>query len=181
MLVVKIYSVLSKALPNFGPENWTSQFRGVYPGLEHTADGMANFQYSDSDGAMTSWLYDDETKEAWNGDWPTYYLDVKSTSGRAGEIFSMSAEEADLVSNYWYIKLATLFLTDIIHWQALRLTVCDSATPPKEQYAIIRVANVRTSPSYAIYSDPHRLVYEGTLRTKCLLTSLSGERWVSGS
>ncbi|KIM82107.1 hypothetical protein PILCRDRAFT_88871 [Piloderma croceum F 1598] len=172
-----IYLVLSKALPNFGPENWTSQFRVVYPGLEleYMADGMATFQYSDSDGAMTSWLYDDETKEAWNGDWPTYYLNVKSTSGRVGKTFLMSVEEADL------LQLATLFLTDIIHWQVLRLTVCDSATPPKEQYAIIRVANIRMSPSYTIYSDPHRLVYEGTLQTKSLLTSLSGKRWVSGS
>jgi hypothetical protein len=179
--VVKIYSVLLKSLPNFGPENWTSESRAKYPGLTYTADGEAAFKYSDCNGAMTSLLYDEETKEAWNGSWPTYYLDVKSTSGRPGEPFWMTPDQAELVSAigaYWLYPSSpiTLMLP-----QALRLTVCDSATPPKELYAIVRVSNVRTSPSYAIYSDPHRLVYEGTLRTAWLQTSLNGERWVTGS
>jgi hypothetical protein len=48
---------------------------------------------------LTGWLYGNETKEAWKGEWPTFYLEVKSTSGEGNDPFHMSKAQIDYVRN----------------------------------------------------------------------------------
>jgi len=140
-----VYKTLTKLLPDFGPENWTSLSRDQVPGLKAYSGPrrVARFYYPDSHGILTGLVYNEETKGAWKGKWPTYHIAVESTSGRATEPFHMNQ-------------------TLIEH--TLRFTAGDSATPPKGLSAIIRVSNVQTCPTYSIYRDPHRLLYEGKLR-----------------
>ena len=95
----QVYNTLSKVLPNFGPENWTSRSRGKFPGQKpYTGPCVTNFNYSDSCGTLTGLLYDEETKEAWKDKWPTYRLDVISTSGKPDEMFHMTRAQIEQVS-----------------------------------------------------------------------------------
>jgi len=80
---------------------------------------------------------------AWKDHWPTFHLEVKTTSGVRAAPFHMSQAQVE---------------------HALHLTRDSTSAPPKELYAIIRVSNIRNSPEYIIYPDPHKLFHEGDLR-----------------
>lgn len=68
-----MYSSLLRALPNFGPENWTSEFRGKFPKLEpFQGSSFADFMYRDYQGVLTAKLYGEEIKAAWKDDWPRF-------------------------------------------------------------------------------------------------------------
>lgn len=69
-------------LSDFDVRNWTSSRRGDIPGFEQF-DGasVADFTYQDQAGEMTKYLFDDERHTAWQGNWPTYHIEVKSTAG----------------------------------------------------------------------------------------------------
>jgi hypothetical protein len=92
MLVVQIYETLKNLLPGFGPDNWKSLSRDQVPGLPRYSgpQHVASFCYPDSDGVLTGMVYDEDTKEAWKGKWPTYHIAVQSTSGKASEPFYMN-------------------------------------------------------------------------------------------
>ena len=87
-------------LPDFGPDNWTSELRSEIPGFNTYPPGsFGDFTYDDSKGALTELIYGAERKKAWNGLWPTYHLEVKaSLSGRAREPFHVSARQLEIVS-----------------------------------------------------------------------------------
>jgi hypothetical protein len=96
----QVYSVLEKTLPDFGSRNWTSEFRGKFPGLEPYEGGsLADFMYSDNQGVLSAILYDKETISTWEGNWPNYHLEVKTTSGGVGERFHMSHSQIQHVGN----------------------------------------------------------------------------------
>jgi hypothetical protein len=57
-------------LPGFGPKNRTSSERG----------SLADFRYEDEKGTLTGILFGEQKKTAWEFAWPTYYLEVKTTS-----------------------------------------------------------------------------------------------------
>jgi hypothetical protein len=44
------------------------------------------------------------------------------------------------------------------------MAVDDTNRPPKEIFAIVRVADIRATPSYSIYPDPHRFIRSGGFR-----------------
>jgi hypothetical protein len=99
-LLVQIYKTLAKLLPSFGPENWKSLSRGQVPGMPRYSgpQHVASFCYDDSQGILTSMVYDENTKEAWTGRWPTYHIAVQSTSGKASEPFHMNQTLIEHVS-----------------------------------------------------------------------------------
>ncbi|KIM80121.1 hypothetical protein PILCRDRAFT_535904 [Piloderma croceum F 1598] len=139
-----VYSILSEQLPEFGPENWTSEFRGRFPGLEPYEElSLADFIYSDCQGVLSIKLFDKETIATWKGEWPNYHIEVKSTSGRDGERFHMSRLQVQ---------------------HAFNMTTHQSISPPKELYIIFRVSNILSSPTLTVYLDPHWLFYSGDLR-----------------
>jgi hypothetical protein len=95
----QVYCLLSNELPNFRPDNWTSELRGEVPGFESYPPGsLGDFTYHDNNGVLTALLYGKDRKEMWQDQWPIYYLEVKSTSGSAGEPFHMSKRQVEIVS-----------------------------------------------------------------------------------
>lgn len=70
-------------LPLFNESNWTSRRRGKIPGFERfVGKSRADFSYEDKKGVMTKYLFGHDRFAAWDGKWPTYHVDVKSTAGR---------------------------------------------------------------------------------------------------
>ncbi|TFY59493.1 hypothetical protein EVJ58_g5748 [Rhodofomes roseus] len=94
------YAVLSKLLgPTFGPDNWTSELRGQVPGFTHyEGDSLADFRCPDDDGILTGLWHGGEVKRRWQSDWPTYHIEVKSTSGSSEEPFHMKRAQLRTVS-----------------------------------------------------------------------------------
>ena len=117
MIIFQVYSTLSERLPEFGPENWTSKFRGRFSGLEpYEGSSLADFMYSDRQGVLSTTLFDKETIATWEGKWPNYHIEVKSTSGGDGERFHMSRSQIRHVSeNYPFSAAAVHFSRMMIH------------------------------------------------------------------
>lgn len=80
---------------------------------------MADFKYPDCEGVLTALFYGDEIKEAWKNHWPTFYLEVKSTSGGRHEPFHMSRAQVEHVSD---------IRTIVVHWR--RFIRADALTGP---------------------------------------------------
>ena len=122
------------------------------------AASIADFTYRDDQGAMTCLIYSQAQKEAWKDCWPTYYLEVKSTSGESHESFFMSRNQLATVRAIG--SLRSTHSLNII--KAMRLTRVDSTSPPKAIYVIIRVSGVRSQTiAWTTYPDPHHLFYTG--------------------
>jgi len=58
----------------------------------------ADFEYEDRLGLLTEKWYGSAIKEAWIGQWPKYYIEVKSSSGAARAPFHMSCSQVEKVS-----------------------------------------------------------------------------------
>jgi hypothetical protein len=117
VILFQVYLTLSEQLPEFGPENWTSEFRGKFSGLEpYEGSSLADFKYSDRQGVLSTTLFDKETTATWEGKWPNYYIEVKSTSEGDGEIFHMSRSQIRHVSeNHTFSAAAVHFSRMMIH------------------------------------------------------------------
>lgn len=78
-------------LDDFGPDNWTSELRNQVPGFTpFRAQAYADFTYLDSHGQLTRSWFGPEKTAAWQGRWPTYHIEVKSSRGGEEEPFHMS-------------------------------------------------------------------------------------------
>lgn len=85
---------------DFTEMNWTSELRGQVPGFSpYNGPSVADFCYADLKGILTNLWCGKELKQAWKlkGRWPTYHLEVKTTSGVANEPFHMSAAQLNTV------------------------------------------------------------------------------------
>ena len=81
-------------LTGFDTNNWTSRRRGEIPGFE-AFDGpsVADFTYRDQGGVLTKAVFDDERSTKWQGHWPTYHIEVKSTSSIPNTPFIMRKDQ----------------------------------------------------------------------------------------
>ncbi|KAL5531018.1 hypothetical protein ACEPAG_3894 [Sanghuangporus baumii] len=147
-----VYELLSTVIgPTFGPRNWTSELRRLYPDFDaFEGSSLADFTYKDYEGILTAHLFKDDpdTVEQWNGVYPTYHIEVKSTSSGSREPFSMSKRQLQI-----------------------GLSMFDSCDKPAEDgekhvYVLIRVWDVRNpSPcSHAIYVDPLHCILNDSLK-----------------
>ena len=59
---------------------------------------------------------------------------------------------------------SNIYLANFEAEQALHLSYRSTTIPPKDIYVIARVSQVRTTPAYSLYCDPHILFYKGALR-----------------
>ena len=85
-------------LYDFGPDNWTSKIRNCTPGLvPFTASAEAAFTYMDTRGQLTRKWFGPEKVTAWQGRWPRYHIEVKTTHGEENEPFQMSQGEMTTV------------------------------------------------------------------------------------
>ena len=97
----QVYKLLVRALDDFGPDNWTSELRHSVPGFTpFRGQAFADFTYVDSQGQLTrTWLGPDKAA-AWQGRWPKYHIEVKSTRGDETEPFHMSPNQMFTVRSY---------------------------------------------------------------------------------
>ncbi|KZT00827.1 uncharacterized protein LAESUDRAFT_731898 [Laetiporus sulphureus 93-53] len=132
--------------PGFREANWTSELRGEVQGFTtYDGDALADFKYLDKNGILTGLWYGEQVRKAWANNWPTYHIEVKATGGLVREPFHVSQRQL---------------------YQALHLTNRANSLDltPTDVYAIINVWGLRTrSPSYAVYLDVHRCIYDGRL------------------
>ena len=85
-------------LDDFGPDNWTSKVRNCTAGLApFTASAEAAFTYCDTRALLTRQWFGPEKATAWNGRWPRFYIDVKTTRGEENEPFQMGQDEMTTV------------------------------------------------------------------------------------
>lgn len=90
--------MLTKELVNFSFTNWTSELRGKAHGLPaYSSSSPSDFVYDDNDGCLTLKLFGQEKYTEWISKWPTFFLEVKSTSGPGKTPFHMSKAQLDFV------------------------------------------------------------------------------------
>ncbi|KAH8077516.1 hypothetical protein BXZ70DRAFT_962644 [Cristinia sonorae] len=149
-----VFEGLRSNLPGFGVNNWTSILRGRIPEFEpFRGTGRAAFTYKDDQGKLTEFLYGSATREEWAPDWPTYYLDVKTSQSSMGDNFTLSRNQCII---------------------AAELTIANPHVAPKEVYALVRVADIKQSTrSFRILPDPHRLLYDQQIKLVGYNTYLS--------
>lgn len=81
-------------LDDFGPDNWTSELRHLVPGFTpFRAQAFADFTYLDSRGQLTRTWFGPEKAAAWQGSWPKYHIEVKSTFREENEPFHVSKHQ----------------------------------------------------------------------------------------
>lgn len=102
-------------MPCFGPDNWTSELRIEVPGFDaYQSASLSDITYADCKGILTDLVYGAEKKREWNGRWPIYHLEVKSTTGVCEEPFHMSARQLGIVSfrciNYKRLELELIVI-----------------------------------------------------------------------
>lgn len=69
---------------------------------------MADFQYVDNEGLLTRILFGDDKAGKWAAPWPTYHIEVKSTSDSEQTPFHMSARQLQMVSKKPLLPLSIL-------------------------------------------------------------------------
>jgi hypothetical protein len=115
LLSKKVYKLLLLMLDDFGPANWTSELRNCVPGFTpFQGQAYADFTYHDTQGQLTrKWLGPEKAAE-WNGRWPRYHIEVKSTRGEDSEPFHISRAQMITVRPHplpVLLQLSASFLT----------------------------------------------------------------------
>ncbi|TFY59494.1 hypothetical protein EVJ58_g5749 [Rhodofomes roseus] len=138
--------------PNFTEANWTSELRGQVPGFTpYGGTSIADFRYLDKDGVLTGLWYGQQRKRAWKGRWPTYHVEVKTTSGVATEPFHVSHAQLQVARQF----------SNAVRGNSNR-------GAPQDVYVILRVSEIKSSqPKHEVYIDPHQWMYDGRLVIKC--------------
>ncbi|KAI0058520.1 hypothetical protein BV25DRAFT_1919220 [Artomyces pyxidatus] len=140
-----VYNFLCRTLgPTFGPQNWTSELRGQVPGFTPFAgNALADVTYVDFEGILTALWFGPEMWQYWAGSWPTFHIEVKSTSGADMDPFHMSRRQMNT---------------------ALFMTRRDVYAIPRDVFIILRVSGVNSpSPQFTVHTDPHLCLYTGRL------------------
>jgi hypothetical protein len=87
----QVYKILVRKLHDFGPNNWTSELRCRVPGfVPFHGNAYADFTYDDARGQLTREWFGPEKAALWQGRWPRYHIEVKSTRGVDEEPFHIS-------------------------------------------------------------------------------------------
>ncbi|KAH7173247.1 uncharacterized protein B0J16DRAFT_405610 [Fusarium flagelliforme] len=146
-----VFELLSKLeLPGWSRENWQSTIRTYatvhpdYTGLTHwSRRETADLVYVDSSGRLTSTLIEAGvlTDDGWSGKQPTYYFEVKTTTGPCKTPFYMSGNQYRLMER--------------IHHNQDRSAI----------YMIFRIYSLLDSGriNHCAYMDPKKLRDEGRL------------------
>ncbi|KAF7794181.1 hypothetical protein EIP86_005312 [Pleurotus ostreatoroseus] len=147
---VFMYKVMKEnlRLPSFDEKNWTSARRGKVLGFEDfVGDRYADFKYPDKEGALTKYLLGDDRYKEWKGNWPTYYVEVKSTGGWASsEPFIFRKTQLD---------------------RALEMAHTDLTTVPHRLYVLARVWSVQSENpeniKFKMYTNLPQMFRDGSL------------------
>ncbi|KAJ3554672.1 hypothetical protein NM688_g2984 [Phlebia brevispora] len=140
-----MYKVLKDKLrlPEFDVNNWASSRRGQVPGFEvFEGISVADFVYQDSEGSMTRYLFGDGRRHDWEGRWPAYHIEVKSTVGTLSVPFLMRQGQLR---------------------HASAMTHRDEAAIPQDLYVLARVWYVQSDRNiqFQLFVDPHKMLYDG--------------------
>ena len=63
-----------------------------------TGTSVADFTFRDTHGILTAILFGPAQASSWRAKWPTYFLEVKATSGAQSEPFHISFIQLSTVS-----------------------------------------------------------------------------------
>lgn len=122
MQAFEVLSCLNPPLPDFSRSNWQSTIRHYASAHDEYADlerwhgsEMADITYDDSGGVLTSLLVDKGylSCEVWAAKRPTYYIEVKSTTGPRENAFFMSKDQYALVGERVVVSFYRLMLAAI--------------------------------------------------------------------
>lgn len=117
--------------PDFTEANWTSELRGQLPGFPpYSGPSIADFCYADRKGILTNLWCGQEQKKAWKHCWPTFHVEVKTTSSVANEPFHMSAAQLNMVRTS--ISSACLLTSDHGIW-----TRREDSTSPRGRIGLL--------------------------------------------
>ncbi|KAK3700516.1 hypothetical protein LTR37_015917 [Vermiconidia calcicola] len=139
---VFIHNIL-KSQFGAGDDCWTSDMRSRYGLSPFAGEEIEHSDFTITDPAVaeriTNWLIDagNTFAEGLHDTQVTYHFEVNSTVGRRDEPFSMSNNQ---------VRLAR-------RWHASR----------RDVYAVFRVYNLASSPTFCAYVDPLRLMLAGKL------------------
>ncbi|KAJ4011027.1 hypothetical protein NW766_007659 [Fusarium irregulare] len=164
---ILIFELLSKLeLPGWGRGNWQSTIRKYatvhpdYADLSHwSRRETADLVYIDASGRFTNTLIEAGilTADEWSGKQPTYYFEVKTTTGPCKTPFYMSGNQYHLVSSLRYPieTSADRLQMERIHYNGDR----------SEVYMIFRIYSLLDGGriNYCVYMDPKKLRDEGRL------------------
>ena len=77
-----------------------------FPPFDDEREAIADFKYLDHEGVLTQVLFGPKTRGEWSGRYPTYYLEVKASSGPVEEPFHISASQLSAVRSSWAKRLS---------------------------------------------------------------------------
>ena len=150
-------------LPDFTEHNWTSELRKYRGFPEYRADAAADFIYEDKYGRLTELFFGSVCVQRWYGHYPTYYMEVKATTGVVNEAFHMSPRQLDAVC---LEALVTEASSSYCCLQARDMSreAEEGLSPPRRVYVLLRVWSVASEPRFRAYRDPWRLLCDGRMR-----------------
>ncbi|KAE9405868.1 hypothetical protein BT96DRAFT_972297 [Gymnopus androsaceus JB14] len=134
--------MLKSLLPGFTNDCWKSEFRN-FLNLDPCVPGVADFEYADKEGTLTTILFGKARFSQWSeakSELPTYHIEVKTTSSGMHTPFHVKSAQLDKAAS-------------------MRIRSASEVQP--EIYVILRIADIRSTPSYRFLPDPHRLLYDG--------------------
>jgi len=144
---------LKANLPEFTVDCWTSELRGkVYKETPFSGEARASITYHDVRGKLTAALYGLRIKDAWGPEWPTYHMDVKTTTGGLERPVDMTDKEFSV---------------------AAEMSIIDPSVVPTDIYAVVRVTHLKLSTrKIRIFPDIHRLLYDRKVQVSGSSTSV---------
>ncbi|KAI1499875.1 hypothetical protein F5X99DRAFT_388501 [Biscogniauxia marginata] len=154
LFVFELLSHLNPRLPHVSREIWQSTIRKyvtVHPDyadmLPWNGQEMADIIYTDSDSALTNAFIENGylRRSIWEGRKPTYYIEVKTTTGPCQTPFFLSKPQYKRMQD-----------------RSNGLTRTEN---PETIYVVFRVFNLgRDSIDFSIYVDPHFMKEQGSLK-----------------
>ncbi|OAG39035.1 hypothetical protein AYO21_06755 [Fonsecaea monophora] len=125
---------------------WTSPYRGEagYTSLRAETQSTATFTFSDG-AAMTEFLIHSGSGWRRNGDYPGYHILVKTTNGGQESLFTMSAEEMEMIRRH-------------------RLS--PGGKHQSQVIILVRVFDMQSTASASFFIDPWRLYTAGGLQIR---------------
>ncbi|KAL4248732.1 hypothetical protein ABKN59_007186 [Abortiporus biennis] len=142
------YEYLKSAqLPGFNEDTWTNTLRGSIPGFQPFDDiSRADITYDDVNGYLTEVIFGKDKKDQWDGFWPTYLLEVKTTVSSHDTPFHMSARQMQI---------------------AAETTVRDLNKPPQEVFVLVRISGMNLQDpknhTMKMYPDLHHSLYKNEM------------------
>lgn len=165
MTLFQMYHILRVLLgDNFSQDDWTSTLRTKLDFEPFEGTALADFTVKDHHGTLTNLWFGADWLLSWPDaqGWPTYHIEVKTTSNGFTQPFHLSSSQLQTVRTMFF-PLEIFYLSRCI--QAIALdTQSLTNKAPDHVYAIAHVAHIRNKPTFKVYLNPIRGIRHGHLQ-----------------